>query len=97
MKWIYLAIIVLSVADLLITSQVLASGGTELNPIAAWVIAQAGMVGAVALKASCVTLAICVIEVAREPHPVWATVATALAVILSLAPLVFAAVQAVML
>jgi hypothetical protein len=88
----YLAV---AAADILVTWAVLASGGRELNSVAAWAWGAAGVTGLTALKFATVIVVVLICELIAESSEHAGRRLALWAVALSATPIFFAAGQAV--
>lgn len=62
--------VLLAILDVLLTWVILSNGGVEVNSIAAWIIAHAGMMGASVFKFTTVAVVLVLTEwVARQDEP----------------------------
>ena len=65
----YIWVLALAILDILVTTAVLSLGGNELNALARWAIAHAGIAGMVAIKATTLTLVLLICEYLGRHRP----------------------------
>lgn len=90
---IYPWYLLVAIADIVITWIILNNGGRELNTIAAWAWAAWGPMGLTALKFSTVVLVVIICELIAELSESAGRRLAKWAVILSMTPIVFVALQ----
>lgn len=65
----YAWVLALAILDIIITTLVLSTGGRELNAVARWAIEHAGVLGMVAIKATTLTIVLCICEYLSRHRP----------------------------
>jgi hypothetical protein len=65
----YAWVLALAVLDIIVTALVLSTGGKEMNAIARWAIEHAGVIGMVAIKATTLTIVLCICEYLGRHRP----------------------------
>jgi hypothetical protein len=65
----YVWVLLLAVLDIIVTVLVLGTGGNELNALARWAIQYAGLAGMVAIKATTLTIVLCICEYLGRHRP----------------------------
>ncbi|MEN0020186.1 MAG: DUF5658 family protein [Planctomycetota bacterium] len=66
LEWLCVAVVLLAVADVVVTAKVLSLGGHEANPVAAAALSSAGIAGMVALKSLAMVVFLAIIAVLRH-------------------------------
>lgn len=65
----YVWVLALAALDIIVTTLVLSVGGQELNALARWAIEHAGVIGMVAIKATTLSIVLCICEYMGRHRP----------------------------